>query len=224
MAEQRRNWHLPCVIRCVLIVMLSALVLDCLHVMWPYPHQALGLEAFRADIRTEWNVLTALCGPGYPEATQAIYGALHRVLFEWPGFDGMLVRAQNPVPLGGLDEMMRRAVLRTSEFWGTALSGLELFSMRLAVLAVSLPLIALTAICGVADGLLSRHLRRTGGGRESAFVYHRAKRHAGHAVLVLGLISAASPVTADPRMVITAFVVVFSLLLRIGTATFKKYL
>mgnify|MGYP001576445825 CR=1 FL=1 len=224
MAEQRHSWYLPWVIQCVLIVMLSALVLDCLHVMWPYPHQALGLESFQKDIRREWDFLIKLCGPGYPETARAIYSGLHWVLFEWPGFDGMLVRAQNPAPLSGLDEMMRRAVLRTSEFWGTALSGLELFSMRLAVLAVSLPLIALTAICGFADGLLARHLRRTGGGRESAFVYHRAKRHAGHAVLALGLIYAASPVTFDSRVAITAFVVVFPLLLRIGTATFKKYL
>lgn len=203
--------------------MLATLVCDCLYVMWPYPDGAVGLDAFQAGIRDEWALLVRISDEHFPKVAYAIHDGLHTALFKWPGFDYMIVRAQDPTPLGA-GEMMRRAVLATDTFWGTAAAGLQLFSARLGVLALSLPLILLATIGAVADGLVTWYLRRTGGARESGFIFHRAKRHAVHALLALCLVYLVPPVTVDPRITITTFALVYMLALRVATGNFKKYL
>jgi integrating conjugative element membrane protein (TIGR03747 family) len=161
---------------------------------------------------------------GFPKLANAIHGGLYTVLFRWPGFDYMIARAHNPAPLAGGGEMMRRAVLATNTFWGTAAAGLQLFSARLAVLVRSVPLVFLVSIAAAADGLLGWFMRRTGGGRESGFIFHRAKRHAGHALLILCFAYLVPPQTADPRMAVATFTLFVALALRVAVANFKKYL
>lgn len=203
--------------------MLTTLVADCLYVMWPYPHGALGVEAFQLQVRAEWGLLVGLCGERLPPLADTIYNGLHTVLFRWPGFDYMISRASDPTPMDSGGEMMRKAVVNTRDFWGAALTGLQLFSVRLAVVVLSAPLCVAACLAGLADGLLSWYLRRTGGGRESGFIYHRAKRHAGHALLAVGLVYLASPFTLDPAVVVTTCIGVCALAVRIATGRFKKY-
>lgn len=49
------------------------------------------------------------------------------------------------------------------------------FLVRLLVLVLTLPLFLLAAFVGLVDGLVRRDIRRFGAGRESGFIYHRAK-------------------------------------------------
>src|SRR3546814_9805665 len=49
------------------------------------------------------------------------------------------------------------------------------FLVRLLVLVLTLPLIFTAAFVGLIDGLVRRDVRRFGAGRESGFIYHRAK-------------------------------------------------
>ena len=58
----------------------------------------------------------------------------------------------------------------------TALLVLQLFAMRIAVLILSLPLFVAVGASAVADGMYGWLMRRTRGGREPGFIYHRAKR------------------------------------------------
>jgi len=101
---------------------------------------------------------------------------------------------------------------------------LQLFASRLAVLAMAIPLFLLAAVEAVSDGLVTWYLRRTGGGRESAFIYHRAKRLIALSVLGLCLAYLAPPMLIDPRWVIPPFVFAFAAGVRVATAYFKKYL
>jgi integrating conjugative element membrane protein (TIGR03747 family) len=205
------------------IVMLVTLVVDCLYVMWPYPHEPFGLDAFQDQVRREWGFLMQLCGDRLPPVAGAIHKGLHTVLFRWPGFDYMIARARDPAPMDAGGEMMRKAVVNSRELWGAALAGLQLFSARVAVVVLSAPLMGLLGFAGVADGLLGWFKRRSGGGRESGFVYHRAKRHAGHAALLLGFAYLAPPMFCDPRGTVTTVTLVAALCLRIAAASFKKY-
>lgn len=50
------------------------------------------------------------------------------------------------------------------------------FVVRLTILVLATPLFLLAALTGFVDGLMRRDLRKFGAGRESSFVYHRAKR------------------------------------------------
>ncbi|MCF6337892.1 MAG: DUF4400 domain-containing protein [Gammaproteobacteria bacterium] len=51
---------------------------------------------------------------------------------------------------------------------------LKLFALRVGILILTLPFLIL--ITAVADGFVGWYLHRTGGERESGFIYHRAKR------------------------------------------------
>lgn len=49
------------------------------------------------------------------------------------------------------------------------------FLVRLLVLCLTLPLFLMAAFVGLVDGLVRRDIRRFGAGRESGFIYHRAR-------------------------------------------------
>lgn len=206
------------------IIMLATLVADCLYVMWPYPHGSRGVETFQREVGEEWRFAVQLCGDRLPPIAYSIHNVLHTVLFRWPGFDYMIARASDPLPMDSGGEMMRKAVLDTRELWGAALTGLQLFSTRMSIVALSLPMMALVAAGSFADGLLGWFKRRTGGGRESGFVYHRAKRHAGHALLLLGFAYLAPPMFVDPRAAVACAALIIAISIRVAAANFKKYL
>ncbi|RMN76952.1 hypothetical protein ALQ56_01693, partial [Pseudomonas syringae pv. papulans] len=50
------------------------------------------------------------------------------------------------------------------------------FVVRLTILVLATPVFLLAMFTGFVDGLIRRDLRKFGAGRESSFVYHRAKR------------------------------------------------
>lgn len=106
----------------------------------------------------------------------------------------------------------------------TALLGLQLFAMRLAVLILSLPLFVLVGTTAVADGLYGWLMRRTGGGRESGFIYHRAKRAVPVFLLLVWAVYLLPPVAMNPRWVIPPFIVLFAIALRLRVSYFKKYI
>ena len=106
----------------------------------------------------------------------------------------------------------------------TALLGLQLFAMRLAVLILSLPLFVLVGMTAVADGLYGWLMRRTGGGRESGFIYHRAKRAVPVFLLLVWAVYLLPPVPMNPRWIIPPFVVLFGIALRLRVSYFKKYI
>ena len=224
MARERRYYGLLGVLFWGAMVMLAALVADCLYVMWPYPQGALGVEPFHARVNEEWGNLVRLCGTRLVPLSQAIHHGLHTVLFRWPGFDFMIARAGDPTPLDSGGEMMRKAVSQTRPLWGTALVGLQLFSARLGVIVLEAPLLLLVSSAALADGMVGWYRRRSGSGRESGFVYHRAKRHAGHAVVLLAFAYLVPPAFVDPRMVITAAAIVLAVTIRIAAAHFKKFI
>ena len=221
MAKERRYSGLLWFALWGVIVMLTTLVVDCLYVMWPYPHGAVGVEAFQSAVHREWRILLDLCGDRLAPLAYEIHHALHTVLFQWPGFDYMISRASDPAPIDAGGEMMRKAVVNTGALWGAALAGLQLFSMRVAVLVICVPMLLLLVTCGIADGLTGWFRRRSGGGRESGFVYHRAKRHAGHCMLTFVYLT--PPIFVDPRAPIAVGALVTAVALRIAAASFKKY-
>ncbi len=54
----------------------------------------------------------------------------------------------------------------------------QVFSVCLAILTLATPIYLLLRLVALVDGLVQRDLRRWGGGRESSFVYHYAKKAA----------------------------------------------
>ena len=98
------------------------------------------------------------------------------------------------------------------------------FVVRLTILVLITPLFLLATLTGFVDGLMRRDLRKFGAGRESSFVYHRAKRAVIPLLIVPWIIYLSLPFSLNPMAVFLPCAVMLGVAMAITTATFKKYL
>lgn len=101
---------------------------------------------------------------------------------------------------------------------------LQLYGIRLTVLVMAAPLFLMLILVGLVDGLVQRDLRRWGGGRESAYVYHYAKRSNLFFLGLGAIVYLAIPVSLHPSMVLVPFAVVCAVTVGVTASRFKKYL
>lgn len=98
-------------------------------------------------------------------------------------------------------------------------------AMRLFVVLFALPSFLLACLLGIVDGLVRRDLRRWGGGRESSFVYHRAKKATAWSISGGFGIYLAWPFGGfNPAYMVLVFTVLVAASLSMYVSTFKKYL
>jgi len=100
----------------------------------------------------------------------------------------------------------------------------QVFSVRLAVLSLAMPAFALAILVGTLDGLVLRDLRRWGGGRESSYLYHHAKRWIWPLFITAWVLYLSLPFSVHPAFSILPFAALIGLLVAITAASFKKYL
>lgn len=98
------------------------------------------------------------------------------------------------------------------------------FIVRLLVLVLTLPLFLMTAFVGFVDGLARRDVRKFGAGRESGFVYHRAKAALMPLVVLPWIIYLALPVSVHPLLILLPSAILLGIAVCIAASTFKKYL
>jgi len=157
------------------------------------------------------------------------YGLSDRVynlLFEQTGIVE-LVRWITPAPSpheSGIRPVLHRLHAPVSGYVVVALQMMQVFTVRLAILVLSLPVFALFAWVALVDGLVVRDLRRWGGGRESSFVYHYARKATLPLFLFAWVAYLVSPVSVHPCWILLPFALAFALAVRITVGTFKKYL
>ncbi|MBN8451950.1 TIGR03747 family integrating conjugative element membrane protein [Accumulibacter sp.] len=98
------------------------------------------------------------------------------------------------------------------------------FLMRLLVLTLTLPLFLMAAFVGLVDGLVRRDVRRFGAGRESGFVYHRARASLMPLAVLPWVTYLALPVSVHPLLILLPSAALLGIAVDIASATFKKYL
>ncbi len=97
--------------------------------------------------------------------------------------------------------------------------------LRLSVAVFALPAFMLACLVGLVDGLVRRDLRRWGGGRESSFVYHHAKRYTVWSLTGgFGLYLTWPFGGFNPAYMVLVFTVLVAASLSTTVAAFKKYL
>jgi len=106
----------------------------------------------------------------------------------------------------------------------TAMIGLKLFALRIGILILTAPFLMIVTVVAMADGFVGWYLRRTGGERESGFIYHRAKRGLAWSFLLLWIVYLIPPVPMEPKYLIPPFLFVSGMATRLYVAFFKKYL
>ena len=96
--------------------------------------------------------------------------------------------------------------------------------LRLSVALFALPAFVLACLVGLIDGLVRRDLRRWGGGRESSFVYHHAKRYTVWSLTGgFGLYLSWPFGGFNPAYMVLVFTVLVAATLSTTVAAFKKY-
>ena len=128
------------------------------------------------------------------------------------------------VPRAGIEPALHRVSLPVSEFLLSAMQITQVFAVRLAVLTLATPVFGLFTLVALVDGLVRRDLRRWGGGRESSFVYHYAKKAPIPLIIMAWVLYLALPFSLHPSLIILPFALAFAFAVKITASTFKKYL
>ncbi len=220
----RRGWlatllGLPFQITAVLLVsLLMSVVIEWAGVYWQWwgqpgaQHALETLETELARLDTHFTRSLLVSDP-VALATGAVSGA----------YDWLFVRSS-------ISEWLERNAtqggwLGTLHIYLQAALYVTLMTLtRVVILLLTSPLFALAALVGFVDGLVRRDLRRFGAGRESAFVYHHAKRAITPIFVVGWLLYLSVPFAIHPNAFLLPCAALFGLLISIATGSFKKYL
>jgi len=124
----------------------------------------------------------------------------------------------------GVRPMLHSIYRPIAEFIIAAMQITQVFSVRLAILILAMPVFMLFSLVAMVDGLVQRDLRRWGGGRESSFVYHYAKKAVLPLVVLSWIVYLALPFSLHPSFVVLPFAALFALSVTVTASTFKKYL
>ena len=219
MPEQRRFtgllWHL----KWFVIIALLVLIIDlfCVFVLWS-PDGAQHLQS----VLTKEIALLDLDGSDNQFLAHVIK-SFYDIAFVSSGIDGML-RNTNSLPT---DKNQQTAIDFANTLRPTieaSMIGLQIFALRIGVLLLSLPFLVIVLLAAISDGFIGWYLRRTGGERESGFIYHRAKRGLAWTFVFLWLIYLVPPVPMNPIYIIPPFLLVVGIATRLHVSFFKKFL
>ncbi|QLB13900.1 integrating conjugative element membrane protein (TIGR03747 family) [Bisgaardia hudsonensis] len=98
------------------------------------------------------------------------------------------------------------------------------FVIRLIIIAFTSPLFLFAGVAGVTEGLMMRDIRKFGAGRESAFIYHHARRYVMPLMITSWVVYLSLPFSIHPNTILVPSALLFGLMICITSATFKKFL
>ena len=148
------------------------------------------------------------------------------IAFEWTGIVD-LIQWITPVSYpeeSGVRPVLNRLYRPVADFVLAAMQITQVFAVRLAILTLATPVFGLFTLVALVDGLVRRDLRRWGGGRESSFVYHYAKKAAMPLIVMSWVLYLALPFSLHPSWIILPFALAFAFAVTVTASTFKKYL
>lgn len=208
--------------------LLISITIECLGIAVWWPEA--GPEHSNVMLRTELGYLQQDFRQSLftdnPERFAASFAENARSLIELTGIRHLSSRLSNrpgqePSALRAFLRYLRQAMAPYAE---AARNIVQLFAVRLAVLILTLPTFVLFSVVGLIDGLVRRDLRRWGGGRESSYLYHYAKKSIWRFVLIAAITYLALPISLHPAFILVPFVTLFAFSISVTAGTFKKYL
>lgn len=211
----------------LLVSLLCSLLMEYAGMLWFWPEQ--GWRHSQAMLHAELGWL----GEQFPRSlllqdpaasTRVTLDWLHAALFERSGLLDYASQARANHHERSLTGLLAQLYLLTEDFVLASLFVTLTFAVRLIILTLALPLFTLAGLAGLVDGLVRRDLRKFGAGRESSFIYHRAKQLIGPALSVPWVLYLALPVSLHPLWVLLPGAGLLGLAVAITAGTFKKYL
>jgi integrating conjugative element membrane protein (TIGR03747 family) len=207
----------------LLALIFAAWIIDWVFVFRVWPN---GLERLQSLVDEDLAHAVRLWDSysEFPRFAAATANFLYAMLFKVTGIHDMGARFADGAALSIPDTIVRNTYVANFEAIQVAMVGTQLFGVRLAALAMAMPMFALAYCVASVDGLAQRAIRRACGGRESASLYHRAK-YLQVVVLVGG--AAASlllPISIDPRWISSPLGFVLAILVKVQWVFYKKHL
>ena len=158
------------------------------------------------------------------QTTVRLLDQLNHWLLVKTGFADFTRQAQESSRGNGLWSGLNQLYLSIEDFVLAAVYISFTFAVRLTILLLTTPLFLLAMLTGFVDGLMRRDLRKFGAGRESSFVYHRAKRAMAPLLIAPWIIYLSLPFSLHPLLILLPSAVLLGMAVAITAATFKKYL
>ena len=213
----------------LLLSLVFSIVIECVGMVYWWPE--VGVEHSRRMLDTEIGWLDrdfrqSLLSSEPARAARNAADRSHDLLFDRTGLsrlEGWLRRSAIDTD-SGPKHRFRCWYWPTADFITAAGHLVQLFAVRLTILALATPVFLLFSLVGLVDGLVQRDLRRWGGGRESSYLYHYAKGSVWAFLIAAWVLYLAMPVSINPAFVVVPFAILFAFSISITAGTFKKYL
>ena len=217
------------IIQWLLLSLVFSIIIEWVGMVIWWPEE--GIEHSRAMLTKETSYLDtdfrrSVITSDPAQFAKRIADGTYHYLFEVTRFVDF-IRWINPQPLSdeeGIRPILHKIYLPVAEFVIATMQVTQVFSVRLAILTLAMPVFLLFSLVALVDGLVQRDLRRWGGGRESSFVYHYAKKVALPLVVLAWVTYLALPFSLHPTFVVLPFATLFALTVAVTASTFKKYL
>lgn len=149
----------------------------------------------------------------------------HNKVIDVLNLKGVVDWAKRPVNDEGnpMRIIIKTIFSKVEEYIEASFNVAKVFSLRLAILTLSLPLFIFAMLVGVVDGLVERDLRRWGGGRESSTMFNLARATVVPLAVGSWVFYLSMPVSINPSFIIIPFVFMFGYSVRLTTDRMKKY-
>ena len=200
-----------------------------LHLFWPeqgWRHAQSMMNFELQQLSTHFSRSLVVQEPG--RSAYRLVAWLHQTLLLDSGLLDWLKRmneqAQAANTATGFNATLAHAVVYVERYALAAFYTIATFVLRLLVLAMTLPLFALAALTGLVDGLVRRDLRRFCAGRESGFVYHRARATILPLAVLPWVVYLALPVSVHPLWVLLPAAGMLGVVVDVTVGSFKKHL
>lgn len=188
-----------------------------------------GLEPFERalDLLLQDAITAGDTGPlGVNAAalTVRLSNLAYETVFVLTGLESSYFMALSGATPAKLDAGLYRWLVHHATTIEVAMQITRLYGAKLAMLAASLPLFVVAYFVAMIDGLTARYIRKQGGGRESAFLYHRSKWAL---VMLLGtfvVFLLLLPLSYSPRWLLPGVATAVGMMARLQWAYYKKYL
>ncbi len=189
----------------LLLVLLFSILTEWVGMVFWWPEE--GLQHSRSMLEAEIGYLgsdfrRSVVTSSPAEFAKTVADKTYYALFEFTGVADFIAWLSAPPALyeEGLRSRLHSLYQPIAESVIAAMQVTQVFSVRLAILTLAMPVFVLFSLVALIDGFVKRDLRRWGGGRESSFVYHWAKRSAMPLLILCWVIYLALPFSLRPDL------------------------
>lgn len=110
------------------------------------------------------------------------------------------------------------------QVWTILCAITHVITIKLCIIALSIPLFTFAILAGLVDGLSQRSIRTASLGRESTYIFHKSIPVIRRIFVMLVLLWLSLPVSLSPSPIFLSLAILMGLLASLSASRFKKYL